>query len=60
MLDSIYHMTLKNFLNHIFGVKKFGFCHTYGRHFIVLPKFVNQCFINLIIWYYTTPRCDVI
>ena len=27
MLDSIYHMTLKLFLNNIFGVKKFGFCH---------------------------------
>ena len=27
MLDSIYHMTLKLFLNHVFGVKTIGFCH---------------------------------
>ena len=27
MLDSIYRMTLKLFLNHIFGVKMLGFCH---------------------------------
>ena len=27
MLDSIYHMTLKLFSNHIFGVKTLGFCH---------------------------------
>ena len=27
MLDSIYHMTLKLFRNHIFGVKTVGFCH---------------------------------
>ena len=27
MLDSIYHMTLKLFLNHIFDVKMLGFCH---------------------------------
>ena len=26
MLDSIYYMTLKLFLNHIFGVKTLGFC----------------------------------
>ena len=27
MLDSVYHMTLKSFQNHIFGVKTLGFCH---------------------------------
>ena len=27
MLDSIYHMTLKLFQNHIFGVQTLGFCH---------------------------------
>ena len=27
MLDSIYHMTLKLFGNHIFGVKTLAFCH---------------------------------
>ena len=27
MLDSIYHMTLKLFLNHNFGVKTLGFCY---------------------------------
>ena len=27
MLDSIYHMTLRLFLNHIFGVKTLRFCH---------------------------------
>ena len=27
MLDSIYHMTLKLFLFHIFDVKTLGFCH---------------------------------
>ena len=27
MLDSIYHMTLELFWNHIFGVKTLGFCH---------------------------------
>ena len=27
MLDSIFHMTLKLFWNHIFGVKMLGFCH---------------------------------
>ena len=27
MLDSIYHMTLKLFSNHFFGVKTLGFCH---------------------------------
>ena len=27
MLDSVFHMTLKLFLNHIFGVKTLGFCH---------------------------------
>ena len=27
MLDSIYHMTLKLFLNHIFGMKMLGFCN---------------------------------
>ena len=27
LLDSIYHMTLKLFLNHIFSVKTFWFCH---------------------------------
>ena len=27
MLDSIYHMTLQLFWNHIFCVKTLGFCH---------------------------------
>ena len=27
MLDYFFHMTLKLFLNHIFGVKTLGFCH---------------------------------
>ena len=27
MLDSIYHMTLELFWNHISGVKTLGFCH---------------------------------
>ena len=27
MLDSIYHMTLKSFWNHIFGMETLGFCH---------------------------------
>ena len=31
MLDSIYHMTLKLFSNHIVGVKAFGFCHNVSR-----------------------------
>ena len=30
MLDSVYHMTLLLFLNHIFGVKTLGFCHMRG------------------------------
>ena len=29
MLDSIYHMTLELFWNHIFGVKMLGFCHVW-------------------------------
>ena len=34
MLDSIYHMILKLFLNYFFGVKTLGFCH----HFIMFPE----------------------
>ena len=30
MLDFIYHMTLKLFLNHIFGVKTLGICDMRG------------------------------
>ena len=29
MLDSIYHMTLKKNLNHIFGMKMLGLCYIY-------------------------------
>ena len=40
MLDYIYRMTLRLFLNHIFGVKTLGVCHMRGvkRHFITIPK----------------------
>ena len=31
MLDSIYHMMLKLFSNHIFGVKMSRFCHLLGN-----------------------------
>ena len=36
MLDSIYHITLKAFCNHIFGVKTLGFCHM--RNFMTFPE----------------------
>ena len=31
MSDSIYHMTLKCFCKHFFGLKAFRFCHKYAR-----------------------------
>ena len=34
MLDCIYHMILKLFSIHFFGVKTLGFCH----HFIMFPE----------------------
>ena len=43
----IYHMTLKLFSIHIFGLKALGFCHI--RHFQ-----------NLNAWRFFTPRGDVI
>ena len=36
MLDSIYHMTLKLFSNHIFGVKTLGFCRTRDVKTVIL------------------------
>ena len=41
MLDSIYHMTLRLFSNHIFGVKMLGFCHMLDVKSVIsyrLPK----------------------
>ena len=35
-LDYIYHMTLKLYLIHIFGVNTLGFCHM--RHCITFPE----------------------
>ena len=51
MLDSIYHMTLKLFCQHIFGMKTLTSCqytgYCYEHYFIMLPKSINhQWFIN--------------
>ena len=65
MLDSIYHVTLKLLLNHLFCMKNAKILsHTQrynGRYYIALAKSVNHlCFIDFNAWPYITPRCDVI
>ena len=35
MWNSMYYMTLKLFLNHIFGVKTLGFCHMHDVKSII-------------------------
>ena len=43
MLDSIYHTTLRLFLTHIFGVKKFGFCHMGDVKCVIAQCFPKIC-----------------
>ena len=39
MLDSVYHMTLKLFLIHIFGVKALGSCHMRDAKIVISYRF---------------------
>ena len=43
MLDSIYHMTLKLFLNHILGMKTLGFCHMRDVKSIIHNSYPKIC-----------------
>ena len=51
MLDSIYHMTLKLFWNHIFGVKTLGFCHMQDIK-SVISYFPKICKPLVFYWFY--------
>ena len=61
MLDSFYHMILKLFGNHIFGVKTLAVCHMWdikkASFHNVTRKSVNHDFNA---WCYFTPRRYVI
>ena len=43
MLYSIYHMTLKLFCNHIFGLKTVGLCHMHDVKSYISERFPKIC-----------------